>query len=166
MELLINKALIASQLQVGIGVADAEVKTYIRETQEIDLRERVCEDFYHDLLSNRTADGYKVLFQGGEYTYDSKTYYNPGLNKIIAYWAFARLTERANKISTTHGLVRKNTPQSEALSQSELDRSARLYRNDADRYWEEFKKYMDRNDETFTNWEGEKKSTFKTSVIK
>ena len=166
MELLINKNLIASYLQVAIGVSDSEVNTFIRETQEIDFREKVCEDFYHDVLSNRTAPGYQLLFKGGEYAYDGKTYYNPGLNKILAYWAYARLIERSNKVSTTHGVVRKTSPASEPLTQSELDRSARLYRHDADMYWQDFKKYMDRNDETFTNWEGEKRSSFKTSVIK
>lgn len=167
MDLLINRKTISNLLQTSVGVSDDVVANVIREAQEIDLRDKVCEDFYSDLIANKNDANWKLVYQGGSYTHESKTYYSPGLNKILAYWSYARLLEKGNSVSTSFGFVRKNSPQSESLTQGELERMSRTFRRDADQLWREFDKYMCRNSSTFTNWGGEMKGTMiKTRVLK
>lgn len=112
MEALINKTDVEKRVQVGIGYNDKNFQQFTREAQEFDLKPLLCEDFYMSLFSLSDADKEKI-FNGGEYEYNTKTYTYWGLSDVLSYFTYARFLMKSPIVSTTHGIVKKKTPESE-----------------------------------------------------
>tara|TARA_R110002153_G_scaffold1965_2_gene9717 strand:+ start:8389 stop:8904 length:516 start_codon:yes stop_codon:yes gene_type:complete len=152
-DLIINKGTVQAHLQVAEGVDKKNFKRFIYEAQYIDLRELMCEVFYNDLVSNYTNQIYQSLLVGGSYVYEDKTYYYEGLEVVLSYFAYGRFITESNIQSTSFGMVRKNSQESERATQRELEAMADKNNDRALMLFESTKTFLDRNEETYTLWE-------------
>jgi hypothetical protein len=152
-DLIINKGTVQAHLQVAEGVDKKNFKRFVYEAQFIDLRELMCEAFYNDLVSNYTEAIYQNLLVGGSYTFEDKTYYYEGLEICLSYFAYARFISESNIQSTSFGMVRKNSQESERASQRELEAIAQKNTERALLLFQSTKLFLDRNEETYTFWE-------------
>ena len=92
------------------------------------------------------------LLDGGSYTYSSRSYYFQGLRNCIAYYAFARFTNRTAYNYTAAGIVVKesdfSTPVSDKVNQR-LETEARLT---AEALKCEVVTFLNRNSEDYPLW--------------
>lgn len=102
------------------------LEPYILQAQQMDLRPLIGEEFYHDLITNPTAEKYIELINGVIYTPTNSTLAvkYEGLKAMLVYWTYARYLTKANIKSTMSGFVRKETQYSEPLRPDELARLA------------------------------------------
>ena len=172
MELLINKAKVAAILQVAIGFNDAEFEVFIREAQDFDLKPLLCEDFYFELVAKKEDEYWKKLIDGGDYEFEEKPFFFRGFADVLSYFTYARFIRKSNGVSTSHGFVNKTTPHSTPLDTAEKNNLYYKYKKDANIIFEDVKKFIERNIETYPSWNecGNScetvKSGFKTRVIK
>ena len=174
MVLLINKSKVAEVLQVAIGFNTEEFDVFIREAQFMDLKPLVCEDFYFDVLQNKDDEPWSKLISGGDYDYKGRTYSFRGIADVLSYFTYARFILKANNQSTTHGFVTKKSPHSDPMPLEEKRNFYYKYKSDANKIFEDTKKYIERNISDFPSWnscsddcgESRRSSGFKTHVIK
>lgn len=152
MPLLITKTIAAAKLQIAIGMADSEFNTFINEAQEFDFKPLVEENFYVDLLKNRADVPWKKLIDGGEYTYEDRTFYFQGIATVISYFAYARCVMSSNVVSTTHGFVQKNNPSSTPLSLEERRNYYYKKREEANLMLVDCVKFIERNITDYSSW--------------
>lgn len=170
MVLLINKQKVSEVLQVAIGYDEKEFNTYISEAQTLDLKPKVCEEFYYDLLAKKEEENWKKLLDGGSYLFNSRTYHFRGLADVLSYLTYARFILKSNNVSTSHGFVQKKTPHSEPLTLQEKRNFYYKYQEDAFTIFEDTKLYIKRSGlyPSFFDCHGcgSTTSTFSTRVIK
>ena len=172
--LLINKAKVASVLQVAIGTPETEFNNFINEAQSFDLKPLLPEAFYFDLIQNKAVEPYLKLLSGGSYIWMGNQVFFDGLANAMAYFTYARFIHTSPVVSTSHGVVQKTNPYSEAVPLEER-RSINLQKKrEGMMIFEDAIKYIERNQELFPKYfqngacrtTEQKASGFKTSVIK
>ena len=172
--LLINKAKVASVLQVAIGTTESEFNNFINEAQSFDLKPQLPEAFYFDLVQNRGSEPYVKLLAGGSYMWENNQIFFDGLANALAYFTYARFIHTGPIVSTSHGVVQKTNPYSEAVPLEER-RSVNLQKKrEGMMIFEDVIKYIERNKDLFPKYfnNGTCKTVeragagFKTSVIK
>ncbi|MDA8956151.1 hypothetical protein N9H19_00840 [Flavobacteriales bacterium] len=152
MVLLLNKSFVAQELQVAIGYREEDFNKFIEQSQIFDFRELVCEDFFNDLFENMTDDKFVLLIDGGSYTFENKTYHFKGLKSVLAYFTYARFLMHSPVVSTSHGVVIKETPHSSPLSLAERKNYYNHHRANGGKLFEQVKKYIERVG-TFESWD-------------
>lgn len=168
--LLINKGNVSSLLQVAIGVDEIEFNKYIEEAQQFDFKSIVPEEFYFELLSKKALPQWKILIDGGTYTYNSITIEFKGFAHVLAYFTYARFFLNCPAVSTSHGIVTKITPHSEPLSLEERRNVYYKKREEANALMNDVIKYIERNISNYPSWSSNSctqtnNSTFSTRVI-
>lgn len=136
------------------------INQIIFESQQFDLEPFLGNPFYYELDSNVDADAspvysenkYSLLFEGDTYTENSLTIYFTGLKDAVIYFAFARFLEDTNMFFTRGGAKFKNTDQSSGVSGKELAGYVNNYRSKAVKILNDARKYLIKNEDTFTNW--------------
>ncbi|MBA4154149.1 hypothetical protein [Flavobacterium sp.] len=171
MILLITKAQAMAFLQIAVGVSDTEYEKFIEQAQDFDLKELVCEEFYHDLLKNKTQENYAKLITGGEYEYNENTYSFKGLAGVLAFFSYARFQLESPAVSTSFGMQFKTTPNSQPVPLEERRNTYYQKKSQANKLMEDVVKYIERNIELFPKYNCQNKcgssSTggFSTKVI-
>ncbi len=146
--LLINKHDIAKYVQITGKRNDDMIEQFIREAQEIDLRNLLCENYYNKLLLNISE--FSELLKGGSYVWQDETYLNDGLKKVLVYFAYARYVKRGSYTDTAFGMVTKNNQNSQEVGFKEKKEQYTYYRQMAMTYWENVKKFLVR--ENYKNY--------------
>ncbi len=149
MELLINKSVVATYLNVAIGCSDEEFNKYVEEAQEFDLRPIVNEDFFNSLLENSTNPAWQELLEEGVYEYRDKRYRHSGLKKVLSYFAYSRYILKRNITDSSHNFVIKKTPHGEPLSAEERRDFYYRYQKDAHTLFDNVKIFLDRKRDVY-----------------
>lgn len=170
MKLLINKQILSKYFQIGQGVSENDINKYIEEAQSIDLKALVCEDFYYDLISKSEEAAYKNLISGGEFDHRGQTRFNPGIEKVLSYFTYARMILKSNIVSTTHGFKVKDSGFSKEPEAAERKNYYYSNRKDANTFFEDVKKFIEINILDYASWNCNSKCTtirrYKSNVIK
>lgn len=171
MKLLINKQTLNKYFQIGQGVSESDINKYIQEAQDLDLKPLLPEDFYYDLLSKSTEANYKQLIEGGEYVINgNQIRFNPGIEKVMAYFTYARLILKSHIVSTTHGFQVKQTDWSKSPESAERKNFYYSNRKDANTFLVDVKKFIEANSIDFPLWNSSTKCNtikrYKSNVIK
>lgn len=169
MKLLINKQTLNKYFQIGQGVSEKDIEKYIQEAQELDLKPLLCENFYYDLISKLNEDNYKKVITGGEYSYKGQIRDFGGIEKVISYFAYARLILKSNIVSTTHGFKIKTTDFSKEPEAAERKNYYYSNRKDANIFFQDVKKYVELHIDQFPSWNCKSKCgpiSYKSNVIK
>lgn len=149
---LITKDIAASKLQIAIGYDSKEFETFINEAQEFDFKPLVPEDFYFDLLSKKDEETWKTLIDGGNYTYEGRTYSFQGIATVLSYFSYARFVMSSGAVSTSHGIVIKTTPNSTPLTLEERKNFYYKKREEANLMMIDVVKFIDRNIADYPSW--------------
>lgn len=166
MELLISKSDVEKYFQVAIGRSDKEFNHFIQQAQLFDLKELLPERFLNDVLA--TPEDYSDLINGGSYEYEEHTYQHEGLKGVLAHFVYGTYLFKGNITDTSYGMVTKKTPHSDPVEYKERRDWYYQHRKQANILFEDVKKYLDRNRETYTIWDEcttRPKRRFKTTII-
>lgn len=170
MKLLINKQTLSKYFQIGQGVSEKDIEKYIQEAQELDLKPLLCEDFYFDLISKSTEEKFKKVIEGGKFDHNGQLRYFNGIEKVIAYFTYARMILKSNIVSTTHGFVTKKTDFSHEADFTQRKNYYYSNRKDANTFLESIKSYIEFNIQDYPSWNCHsscnKVKSYKSSVIK
>ena len=94
----------------------------------------------------------QTLLDGGTYTYQSRTYYFQGLRNCIAYYAFARFTNRTPYNYTAAGIVVKDSDLSTPATDKQVQRLETEARLTAEAIKCEVLAYLNRNYTLYPLW--------------
>ena len=117
-------------------------------TQQKDLRPLLGWEMFQDLVNNPTVGANATLLDGGNFTYNGKTYSFDGLKYVLAHLFFANyITD--NIEDTFIGMVVKANEDSQPASQGDKKNLQNMARETAMQYWEDCKMYIEANIASF-----------------
>jgi len=136
-----------------MGRDNDSIEQYIQESQDLDLKDLVCREFFYDLIKNYQDSGYQTLIHGGTYTnkYGYEVEFK-GIKPVLVYFSYARYIFRSHVQDTPFGVVQKTNEFSNPISSQEKRDIRDRYRTDAMSYWDEVKIYLDDQYENFPKW--------------
>lgn len=117
-----------------------------------DLRDKIGENFFYDVLKNKENPSYEELLNGGEYNKGEFTVEHEGLKSLLADLAYSRYLYASNVDHTPFGIVGKKSQDSEAVDRAVIKDLVKQNNQDADRKWQFIKSYLNENKEVFTVW--------------
>lgn len=143
--------MVKNHVQIANGYDNSRFKQFVFEAQTIDFKPLVCPEFYCWLLENYTTAN--DLMKGGSYTYDTdKKDVHDGLEKVLAYFIYARYCWASPVVSTSHGRVQKETPYSSPVSNTQRKDDYHYYRNIAECAWNDVRRYIERNEALYPEY--------------
>lgn len=133
---------------MSLHIDEEKINSYIRESENIDIRSAIGDALYLDIKKNR--ERYELLLEGGTYK-DKKGDERvlTGLKPALAYYAYARLLMNSDGSVTRYGFVNKD---SEYSGRPEFKEKVQAYNNAcavADRYLKETVLYLKENNEQY-----------------
>lgn len=155
MTLLTSATDFAAYRELSVNIDDAaRINPYIAQAQQFDVKPLLGELLFKDLIDNPTTTENELLLSGGSYTYQSANYDFAGLKAVIIFFAYARFLENQNINITRFGIVFKNNADvSERVDEKTLQRLVQQSRNQAQAYWDECGKYLQRNAGLYPLWQ-------------
>ena len=85
-----------------------EVKTFIRECEDIFIIPAIGLDVYKALLADALQETTRILLEGGEYIEKGETRKCAGLQLALAYFVYAKMSMSDGGILTRTGLMQHN----------------------------------------------------------
>lgn len=105
MAALITLAEVQQFKQVSNSINTAKFNELVLQAQRVELYPLLGEDLYQALV--RTPASYSDLLDGGDYTYNGKTFYNEGLKSVLAHYWYAYHSFYGDQVDTAFGLREK-----------------------------------------------------------
>lgn len=149
MELLINKDILNKYFKIADGVPKSEIERHIHQSQLFDLKPSIPDQFFYDLLQNKSNVEYKLILNGGTYIDeddDNQVKYISGFNEILSYFTYARFVLSGDVVSSTHGLVRVAKQGAESLTFAERRSISDIKRKEGHLLLAQLKDYLDDQD--------------------
>ena len=137
---------------------------YISDAQFGDVQNLLGTELYNDLIRNSTSTAYKSLLNGGNYTYNNKTYTNVGLKAVIVFYAYSRYVLFGSNVDTPFGHVVKTNPNSQPSDYMQKKAIAKSNEQMAFKYWESVRDFIERNKTDYPLWESDCLENRVTSV--
>lgn len=165
---LITRTEIQARKQLSNSVYDDKLNEIIIEAQFNDLRPLLGEDLYNAILKDVEASGttYDALLDGGEYTYQNKTYQNYGLKAVLTYYVTARYSLVGDVIDNPFGkTIKLNVNESQPISHQQKKTIYNMDRQTAYNYWLNVERYLTRTNETLYKNCTKSNTNFKISRI-
>jgi hypothetical protein len=149
MKQLITKNDIKEFKNVSIKRDDAVFDQMIEDATHEDLRILLCEDLFNDLLlENGNND---LLWNGGTYVYEGKTYVLYGLKRVLVQFAYSRYFRYGIYTDTPYSMVTKDHENSTAVSDKARETIYTANRQQAMTYWDNCRKFMVRTNYDYDN---------------
>ena len=96
---------------------DANILTYIGESEDIDIKPILGEQMYIDLSEAQTGTtltpNQTLILNGGVYTVEEKKYVFKGLKSAIAYFVYSKIIKNSDGQVTRYGYINKDTAESD-----------------------------------------------------
>lgn len=105
MTALITLSEVQQYKQVSNSINTAKFNELVLQAQRVELYPLLGEDLYQALV--RTPASYSDLLDGGDYTYNGKTFYNEGLKSVLAHYWYAYHSFYGDQVDTAFGLREK-----------------------------------------------------------
>jgi hypothetical protein len=131
---------------------------FVSEAQLIDVKPWLSDALLLEIVGQAStlpttlSANNQTLLNGGTYTYLSRTYYFQGLRNCIAYYAFARFTNRTAYNYTAAGIVIKDSDLSTPVGDKIIQRMETEARLTADAIKCEIISYLNRNYTLYPLW--------------
>ena len=141
------------QLYIDLGKKIDLDKIYpiIQKAQD-DLRDYLGAHFYFDVISNKDNAEYQPLLSGGNFEYKEVTYYQDGLQAMLAYLFLAHYIPILNTNITPFGATTKLSNDSEPTDRNTLKDIAQMNKEMAGSKWEIIKLYLEQNKAKFPKY--------------
>ncbi len=129
---------------------------YIRQAQELDLKEVLGDEFFYSLLSDfedsPSLGTYNDLMKGCIYEKNGATLRNPGLIPVLCYFTYSRYVISKPYTDTAFGMMQKKNEYSEPVSGRDLARLADSSRSIAHAYMSDVLKYLNSRNPSYPLW--------------
>lgn len=131
---------------------------YVSEAQLLDVKSWLTDALLLEIVGQAStlpttiSVANQKLLNGGTYTYLGKTYFFQGLRNCIAYYAFARFTNRTSFNYTAAGVVLKDSDFSTPATSKDIQRLETEARLTADAIKCEVITFLDRNHDDYPLW--------------
>jgi hypothetical protein len=131
---------------------------FVSEAQQLDVKVWITDALLNEIIIQAStlpptiSATNKILLDGGSYIYQSKTYLFQGLRNCIAYYAFARFTNRTAFNYTAAGIVLKDSDLSTPITDKQMQRLETEARLTADAIKCEILTYLNRNYTLYPLW--------------
>lgn len=149
---LLTPEQIKSFKDIGNKIDDKKISPIIEQAQIVELKEVLGDRFYFDVLANKDNVEYQDLFTGSTFTYYDVTYYQDGLNALLADYFMAKYVIQVNTNLTPFGATNKLTQDSDIADRNSLKDISTQQMQLASARWEIIKMYLDSNYQKFPNW--------------
>lgn len=148
-EIRAKRPLTASATTSG-GVDSVELVQHVDDAQIKELLPRLGRQFYYAIVS--TPADYSDLLTGGSYTYNSKTYVNPGLKAVLIDYAFARWRFFGGDKDTGFGFIEKQYQDGKQVGRERNKEAYTDLLQIAEQKWHEVALFLDRNYQDYPLW--------------
>ena len=132
---------------------------FVSEAQQLDVKVWLGDALLNELVNQKTTPPFSaantILLDGGAYVYNTYTYLFQGLRNCIAYYAFARFTNRTAFNYTAAGIVIKDSDLSTPISDKIMQRLETEARLTAEAIKCEVVLFLNRNYATYPLWHQE-----------
>jgi len=135
MEPLVNKTDLSKFKHVADSVKNSVIwPQVVLEAQNLDVKYWLGDGLLIELMTQAAtdpvdySDANELLLNGGEYTYNNKSYLFQGLKACIIYFAFARFTGRSPYNHTAAGVTVKDSDFSTPASDKAIQRLVTEYK--------------------------------------
>ena len=91
---------------MSIHIEQEKIETYIRESEDIDLKPSLGDALFIDLQEH--SEKYELLMNGGVYEDKDGKHVMTGLKTALAYYAYACLVKNGDGSVTRYGFVNKD----------------------------------------------------------
>jgi len=163
LDILIGKSDIEPYAQVSIfATEEKQLQPYILAAQNLDIKPVLGNSFFTNLVANRNSTIYKALLEGGEYTYQSKTYSFTGLKAAIAAYTYARYVMGKNTQDTAFGFISKESEYSTPATDKALAAKSSIHTMSGQQYLDECIEFLNRNKSTYPLYDSGKVDETKT----
>ena len=131
---------------------------FCSEAELLDIKSWLGDDLLLEIIGQAStlpttiSAANQILLDGGTYTYLTHTYYFQGLRNCIAYYAFARFTNRTAFNYTAAGIVLKDSDLSTPATDKQIQRLETEARLTADAIKCEVITYLNRNYLSYPLW--------------
>lgn len=158
---LVTKADLDNYKYIADSVKNSAIwPQFVSEAQLIDVKQWLGDALLIELatqagsLPQSFSTANKLLLNGGEYTYNSETYFFQGLKACIIYYAFARFTNRVIFNYTAAGITIKESDFSTPANDKHIQRLETESRLTADALRCEVMTFLNRMSDDYPLWEG------------
>lgn len=134
--LLITPEEVMAYRPISEAVESSQLQPYIRSAQNLDIKQALGNPFFTDLITNRTAEKYKLLISGGNYAYNGKTYSFEGMKAALAFFTTSRYILSRNVQDSPFGMMEKVNEFSRGVSTKRIEQESLMDRNAALAYME------------------------------
>ena len=154
LDLLIDKSHLKQFAQMSKHMNEEDqLQHHIRAAQNVDIEPVLGNVFFFDMVANRDDVKYSLLLNGGNYTFDNKTYYFDGLRASLACYSYARYILTSNIVNTPFGTQSKqNNEYATPVSSKQLQEVAQEKRSEGLKYLSDCLLYLNRNASTYPLW--------------
>jgi len=136
--------------------SEKKVVPFIIEAQQFDLKEMLGSSFYlaisNDVLADDSLTTYADLWNGSEWTFQTKTYKHEGLKSVLAYLSYYRYVMNAGQEETAFGIVAKREDNSTTVSEKTIQRKTDEAKSQAYSLFDDVRKFLDDNYTDYPLW--------------
>lgn len=125
----------------------------IEESEFKDVRPLLGVKLYQDLIQNSGDANYQALLNGGSYVFENFTYDNPGLNRVLIEFAYARIIFLSTETMTPYGPGVKQYKDTESTPRNRAKELMTEQKKVAMEYWAEVENFLNRNSDDYEFWE-------------
>ena len=150
--LLIGREDIEKVYPIGKSINDDRLDTYIKRAQQSDLKDFIGEQMYWVLFEDAGEQEIIDLLDGVEYEWDQKTIFWNGLKQLLSIYAYRRLIQKNSTFVTRGGVSRKETEESTAETDPQIQQGGRDARGDAARMEREAWQFLDKKRIDYPAW--------------
>lgn len=150
---------------MSVHVDEDKIETYIRESESIDIKSALGDEFYLDVREH--PEKYALLLDGG--TYEDKCGEKKifmGIKTALAYYTYARIVKNGDGNVTKYGFVHK---EDEYSSRPDIKEKVMAY-NDAfsiaDRYLKECVRFLEEKNDDYPLYKGNGKIKANRTVFR
>lgn len=137
---------------IGNKIDEQKINPIIEQAQITDLKDRLGNDFYFDVIANLTNPDYQNLLSGSTFTQNDVTYYQDGLKTLTADYFMSKFVLQTNVNQTPFGTTTKLSQDSQPVDRNTLKDISTQQMQLAGARWEIIKMYLDTNTNLFPKW--------------
>lgn len=124
----------------------------IEDSEYRDVRTLLGTKLYQDLVQNSGDANYVTLLTGGSYNFDGFDYDNPGLNRVLIEFAYAKILFQGSEANTPYGLGVKQYDDTVSTERGRAKELMKEQQNVAQEYWIEVRNFLNRNTSDYEFW--------------
>ena len=136
---------------VGRKIDEPKIRECIELAQSVDMFDNL-DEFYFDVLENKTSAAYRDLMVGSSFTVNGERFRHEGLKSLIADYTYARYLYIINANLTPFGATTKLTQDSKPLDRNILRDMVKQSQVDASVKFRMIDKYLRENEGTFPRY--------------